>query len=178
MSWNTPNQPPSDESSGNGGSGWRGPQATPSPVSPVTDSWGSSTTPVRRADVNSIPATGTSDPSVDGVDSSRAAPLDAPATAPLGWLGVALACVVVGALVGAVVHRATSGVFGWLMGGPIAIGLLAIFTVMDGRRRQDGWYRPSGVASWLQRVIVSLSLVAIVTNAWWIADAVARKTWT
>jgi hypothetical protein len=76
------------------------------------------------------------------------------------------------------VHVATngfwSGLTGWLIGGPIVIGVLAVFVTRDTARRADPWYAESSAAPWLRRLLVLLSLVAVVLNSLSIADFFSR----
>jgi hypothetical protein len=63
---------------------------------------------------------------------------------------------------------------GWLIGGPGAIGVLAVFVQSDTRRRVEPLYAESPLADWGRRAVVVMSLVAVALNAWSIADFVAR----
>lgn len=100
-----------------------------------------------------------------------------PATPPLHWLGVAGLLVVTGIGFFIAGHGATAGVIGWVLAGPVAITALGLFIIMDAKRAETGWYRPSVMADWGRRVIVLLALVAVALNAFLIANDVARGLW-
>lgn len=97
-----------------------------------------------------------------------------PATAPLMWLIAAGACALASVVMFFVTKGATMGVVGWLLAGPVAIGLWAAFIVGDNARRQTGWYRPSDLAELLRRGVVGVALVGVALNAFHIANDVAR----
>lgn len=96
------------------------------------------------------------------------------ATAPVVWLvlGVALGVVAV------VIHVAADGFWpglaGWFVGGPVAIGALAGFVNRDTARRADPWYAESAIAPWGRRLLVVVSLLAVVLNSLSIADFFSR----
>ena len=98
---------------------------------------------------------------------------DAPG-APWHWLlagfGVATAALVLGVLGGFV-----PSVVGWVLGGPVAIGLFAVFVTVDGRRRAEPWYAGSAAADGGRRLLVVACLVAVALNAWQIADHISRS---
>lgn len=96
---------------------------------------------------------------------------------PLPWLVAGLAAAVVGLVVAAVAVADRSlvlGSAGWVLAGPLAIGLLAGFVVADGRRRQRTWYVSGAAAAWLRRALVAAALIGVALAAWAIADVVAR----
>lgn len=105
-------------------------------------------------------------------------PTETVARPPLVWLGIGVGLAVVGAVLGLIFRSATWSVLGWLLSGPAAIGMLAVFALVDAARRQRLWYVPGQVAGWLRRALVVTALLAIAVNAWIIADAVARGRWT
>jgi hypothetical protein len=63
---------------------------------------------------------------------------------------------------------------GWLVAGPAAIGLLALFVSIDNGRRANPWYAASPLVDWGRRLLILLSLVAVGLHAWTIADYIAR----
>jgi hypothetical protein len=115
---------------------------------------------------------------------SSAAPMTAPApatasgtgraSAPVLWLG--LAGLVVAVAVGLNVASSSwhLAVVGWLLAGPVAVGLFAVFVLGDTKRRADPWYAASDLVDWGRRVLVLAILVAVALNAWTFADAVGR----
>lgn len=96
------------------------------------------------------------------------------ASAPVMWLiaGVLAAVVAIGAAV------ATSSVYisigAWALGGPVAIGFLAVFINADNSAQANPWYAESAVSDWGRRLLVLLALLAVGLNAWTIADHFAR----
>lgn len=62
----------------------------------------------------------------------------------------------------------------WFVGGPVAIGLLALFVKIDTARQAGPWYAVSPWSSWGRRLLVVVCLVAVALNAWIIADHFAR----
>jgi hypothetical protein len=101
-----------------------------------------------------------------------------PTSAPLIWL----ASSVVVAVVAILVHFVTDGVWyamvGWLIGGPVAIGLLGLFVQRDTVRRAQPLYADSWLGDWGRRAVVVLSLAAVALNSWAIADFTARGGWS
>ncbi|MEP7193219.1 MAG: hypothetical protein ABI903_10170 [Actinomycetota bacterium] len=67
---------------------------------------------------------------------------------------------------------------GWMLGGPLAIGSLAVFLQVDTRRRSNPWYADSSIVPWLRRGLVFLAFLAVALNAWTIANAIARGAWS
>ncbi len=114
----------------------------------------------------------------DWDDRPGAAANEAVARPPIVWLAVGVGLAVIGAVLGLVFRSATWSVLGWLLSGPAAIGMLAVFALADAAKRQRLWYVPGQAAGWLRRSLVVLALMAIAVNAWIIADAVARGRWT
>ena len=149
-------------------SGW--PEGPGSPQRTSEPGWGARTSPEQVANAKSGPT-----------DSGETARNDTPARAtrtPGAWLFVASLLVVVSAVVALVTASATVSVIGWFLGGPLAIGSVAMFLVADSRARQEAWYVASDALTWLRRAVVCLALVAVALNAWTIANAVARGAWT
>lgn len=101
-----------------------------------------------------------------------------PAKPPLLWLGVSLLLSVVALVMALVLDGATMGLIAWILAGPLAITAIALFTTADAKRRESGWYAPSGLAEWGRRIAVVLALVAVGFAAWLIANDVARGIWT
>lgn len=97
-----------------------------------------------------------------------------PVRAPLGWLFVGILAALAGLAIGVAWRSLLSAIGGWVLAGPVAIGLLATFLIKDAKGRQDPWYAIDGATPWLRRVLVVVALIAIAVNAWTIADAVAR----
>lgn len=141
-----------------------GPGGTPSQSS-SDDGWSTPTT--RFDDARTADAFG-GGPRIELVTPNRP---------PLLWIGIGLllgGAAVVIALIG---RTATTGLIGWILAGPAAIGAVAMFAVTDAKRRESGWYAPSDVADWGRRLLIVLALVAVALCAWFIANDVARGVW-
>lgn len=101
-------------------------------------------------------------------------PAGAGASAPLLWLMVGVVAAVLA--IAAALATSSFGVslVAWAVGGPVAIGLLALFITADNKSRANPWYAESPLARWGRRALVLLALVAVGLNAWTIADHFAR----
>ncbi len=111
-------------------------------------------------------------------EDQRAIEFVEPNRPPLLWLGVSLLLSVVALVLALVLDGATMGLVAWVLAGPLAITAIALFTSADAKRRESGWYAPSGLAEWGRRLAVVLALVAVGCAAWLIANDVARGVWT
>lgn len=98
--------------------------------------------------------------------------------APTLLLAVGLVLAVASIVVALVSDSATLASVGWTLGGPLAIGSLAVFLQIDTRRRSQPWYAESSFVPWLRRGLVFLAILAVALNAWTIANSVARGTWS
>ena len=96
---------------------------------------------------------------------------------PVAWLVAGIAATVGALAVPVVSDSHVLAVFGWLLGGAVAILLLAAFVHFDLKRRSEGLARDSAAVPWLRRALVLLAGAAVTANAWTIADAVARGNW-
>lgn len=94
--------------------------------------------------------------------------------APVHWLLAGLVVAVLALVVASVWREITGGVLGWVLAGPVAIGLLCLFSVRDAKARENPWYAISSGATWWYRALVVVALVGIGVSAWTIADFVAR----
>ena len=96
-------------------------------------------------------------------------------SAPVAWLfsafGAASVSVVLASAFGAVPGAAVTA---WVLGGPVAIALMAVFTLKDTRSRTFALYSASRTVPWLYRITVTVSLVAVVLSAWSIANWAGR----
>ncbi|NHB85037.1 hypothetical protein G7085_11625 [Tessaracoccus sp. HDW20] len=93
------------------------------------------------------------------------------------WLGIGLLLTLAAALVALIGRTATTGLIGWILAGPLAIGTVAMFAVADAKRRESGWYAPSDLADWGRRILIVAALVVVAVCAWFIANDVARGMW-
>jgi hypothetical protein len=95
---------------------------------------------------------------------------------PLGLFGLAIALAGAGALIAGVWGGAlVAAAVGWSLAGPVAIGVLAFYTLVDTRRRTDAVYSaPSwtGAAYW---VVVAVCLSGIAIGAWHLALWAGRQ---
>jgi hypothetical protein len=97
-------------------------------------------------------------------------------TAPWPWLAAAASCGVIALLLAAgAAERPLLSVAGWLVGGFIAVGLVAAFTLADSRRRADPWYTPRAQWDQLRVGVLGLAVLAVLWNAWAFADWVSRQ---
>jgi hypothetical protein len=96
-------------------------------------------------------------------------------SAPLAWLfsafGAASVSVALASAFGAVPGAAVTA---WVLGGPVAIALMAVFTLKDTKSRTFALYSASRAVPWLYRITVTVSLVAVVLSAWSIANWAGR----
>ncbi|MDO5752287.1 hypothetical protein [Arthrobacter sp.] len=98
-----------------------------------------------------------------------------PTGAPVIWLLGSMAAAVI-ALVLALGFGGVPAltVAAWVLAGPVAIALVAVYSFRDTKARTAALYSSSGSATWLYRVAIMLSLVAVVVSALRIADWVGR----
>ena len=96
---------------------------------------------------------------------------------PMLWLGIGLVLIVAAFIVALIGQTATTGLIGWVLAGPLAIGAMAMFVTADAKRRESGWYAPSDLAEWGRRILIIAALVAVALCAWFIANDVARGMW-
>lgn len=95
---------------------------------------------------------------------------------PLTLFGLAIALAAAGALIAGVwgSSLAAAGI-GWLLSGPVAIGVLAVYTLVDTRRRTDAVYsapRWTGAVYWTAVVVC---LIGIAIGAWYLALWAGRR---
>jgi hypothetical protein len=98
-------------------------------------------------------------------------------SAPLHWLGLGIVAGLVGLTIPLVTSSAKLSVAGWLIAGILPALTLAVFIHRDMERRAAGWARAAKSAAPLRIVLVLVAAAAVATNAWVIADAVARRQW-
>jgi hypothetical protein len=98
-----------------------------------------------------------------------------PVGPPTGWLALSAACVVIAFGLGVWGGGPAAWLVGWLAGGFVSVGLLAVFTLADSRRRADPWYGARPLVSRLRTALVLLAAATICLNAWRLADWVSRR---
>lgn len=101
---------------------------------------------------------------------------------PVRWLVVAavlvLASVVVSTIALVTGPGATIGALAWLVGGPLAIGAVAMFFSADAKARQNAWYAGAGGGDLARRLVIAGALAAVTLAAYLIANDVARGRWS
>lgn len=101
--------------------------------------------------------------------------LSAPAKAPVIWLAGAIACSVLSVVVAALFGASPAlAILAWLVGGPVAIALIAFFSLRDTRARTHTLYSADAMVPWLYRLALVLSLAAVVVSALNIANWAGR----
>lgn len=128
------------------------------------------------SDVRPIPAS--ADPGSHDVWQPSAATDGGTSAAPTPLLVVGVVLAGVSTVIALVSDSATLASLGWMLGGPCAIGSLAIFLQVDTRRRSQPWYADSSLVPWLRRGLVLLAILAVALNAWTISNSIARGTWS
>lgn len=96
------------------------------------------------------------------------------ASAPVIWLIVGIAVALIAIIAAVATNSVGISIGAWALGGPVAIGLLAVFVNADNNARANPWYADSEASAWGRRLLVLLALVAVGLNAWTIADYMAR----
>ena len=99
----------------------------------------------------------------------------AAAKAPVIWLAGAILCAVVALVVAAFLGASpTLAISAWVVGGPVAIALIACFSLRDTRARTHTLYSADAKVPWIYRLALVLSLAAVVVSALSIANWVGR----
>jgi hypothetical protein len=99
-----------------------------------------------------------------------------PSTPPTHWLAAAATAVLLALAVAAFgADRPQGAVLGWLLAGPVCIGLVTIFTVVDAKRRADPWYVRRPAVDRLRVLVLAAALLAVSLNAWFFADWASRR---
>ena len=99
-----------------------------------------------------------------------------PVGAPRQWLAAAAGAVVLGGVIGLLAAgKPVLSVVGWLLAGAVAIGLLAVFTLQDTRRRASIWYTGNQSVAVVRNAILAVAVLVVALNAWQFADWAARR---
>ena len=99
---------------------------------------------------------------------------------PLLWLAAAFISATLGLIIVLVLHDPGTGnvpyfaFISWVLAGPAAIGLLAIFLTKDTNARARALYAAPAWVPWAYRAVLLVALVAIVLSAIRIADWAGR----
>lgn len=97
--------------------------------------------------------------------------------APVGWLWAGIGAAVIGLGIPFLSGSLGFSILGWILGGMVAVLLLAVFLQRDAERRATGWARSSGSSGPLRVALLAVATAAVVANAWVIADVLARRDW-
>lgn len=94
---------------------------------------------------------------------------------PVLWLALAAAAALASLLVAGIALSAPSlALVGWALAGPIAIGLLAVFTLVDTGRRAAAVYAEPTWAKPAYWGVLAVAGVGILLSAWRIAEWIGR----
>ncbi|CAM3120646.1 hypothetical protein DFJ75_3459 [Williamsia muralis] len=93
---------------------------------------------------------------------------------PAGLLLAAGAVALVGLVVGIIGRSGWLSIVGWTLSGPIAIGILAAFTLTDTKRRSAPVYTSPGWTKLAYGVVIAISIIGIVVGALGFAFLVGR----
>jgi hypothetical protein len=89
---------------------------------------------------------------------------------PLALFGLAIALAAAGVLIAGLWGSAVAAAaVGWFLAGPAAIGALAVYTLVDTRRRTDAVYSAPSWTGAMYWVVVAVCLVGITVGAWHLA---------
>jgi hypothetical protein len=95
---------------------------------------------------------------------------------PLGLFALAAGLAAVGIMVAAVWGAALpAAAAGWLLAGPVAIGVLAAYTRVDTRRRTQAIYSAPAWTGTVYAAVVAVCLIGIAVGAWHLALWVGRR---
>lgn len=94
---------------------------------------------------------------------------------PWVWLWVAVGAALGGVVVGAVLGGSPIGaIVAWVLSGPIAVALFAVYTVFDTRQSAKSFYGHRVEAVWIHRAGLLLALAGVIVASWGIANWVGR----
>jgi hypothetical protein len=89
---------------------------------------------------------------------------------PLALFGLAIALAGAGAVVAGVWGSAlAAATVGWLLAGPFAIGILAVYTLVDTRRRTSAVYSAPSWTKAAYWTVVAVCMAGIAIGAWHLA---------
>jgi hypothetical protein len=96
--------------------------------------------------------------------------------APVGLLGIAGVCVLAALTLGGLANgRPLLAATGWVLGGFVAVGVLAWFTLTDSVRRADAWYTAASLPGVLRSSLLLGAVLAVALNAYQFADWKSRQ---
>jgi hypothetical protein len=89
---------------------------------------------------------------------------------PLALFGLAIALAAAGAVIAGVWGGALpAAIVGWLLAGPLAIGILAVYTLVDTRRRTSAVYSAPSWTKAAYWTVVAVCMTGIAIGAWHLA---------
>jgi hypothetical protein len=95
---------------------------------------------------------------------------------PLKLFGLAFALAAAGVVIAGVWgDDLVAAVAGWLLAGPVAIGVLADYTLVDTRRRTDAVYSAPSWTATAYWVVIAVCLAGIAVGAWHLALWAGRQ---
>ncbi|MDQ2722797.1 MAG: hypothetical protein M3Y19_05760 [Actinomycetota bacterium] len=106
---------------------------------------------------------------------SRVPPSVAQVRPPVLWLALGAAVAVVGMVLALVLGtHIFIAVISWVLAGPVAIGLLATFTIVDTGQRARPLYSFPSWLPWAYRGVLVLAVLGVAAGAWRIAEWAGR----
>jgi hypothetical protein len=89
---------------------------------------------------------------------------------PLALFGLAITLAGAGVLIAGLWGGSLAAVaLGWFLAGPAAIGVLAVYTIVDTRRRTEAVYSAPSWTDAVYWVVVAVCLIGITIGAWHLA---------
>jgi len=144
-------------------------------MSPSADPYDFSAFGVQSAADGAIDSSAAPETSGWGTPGGSSPSLGAIASPPIRWIifagAAALIGIVIAAVIGTVVPLAWVA---WVLSGPVAIGLLAVFGLRDTKERAKSFYSSPSSTTWLYRSALVLALIGVVVSALRLAEWVGR----
>ncbi|MGN2638651.1 hypothetical protein ACTD5D_21260 [Nocardia takedensis] len=94
---------------------------------------------------------------------------------PLAWLAAAAASVALGVVAAVLAGRSAAAVAAWVLTGPIALGLLAVYTRADLEQQARYSYLRSPYATVVYAVVLAAAAAGVLFSGWNLADWLARR---
>lgn len=94
---------------------------------------------------------------------------------PVHWLLAAALGVAVGLVIAVSQGRSALAAVAWLLTGPLALGLLAVYTRADLVQRARFSYRPRTLATALYTAVLVGAAIGVLLSGWHFADWLARR---
>ncbi|QHC57194.1 hypothetical protein [Rathayibacter sp. VKM Ac-2760] len=146
------------------GSGATAPTGTPAPGAAAPDGAGAFGGSALTGGFGESSTVSGSAGGFGGAVDTASASVATSARSPLGWLiGGVVVAVLAGAAALLLGEEPVPAFVAWALAGPVAIGLFAVYLLLDTRRRTQLMYSPPTWAPWLYRgglVVVLLAVIA------------------